>query len=151
MAFLTDGNDDVVAFDGSINESTFGWKYNDEQITVFNSWEDYKYLKPLADEFELLWHNKAETSMVIPIPEALRQDLIDFAPTKTPAKKRNKTVNGEKESSQVLSDSFRQLRDEFWEAIGHTIRSDPVYDHRNYCRRALASSTLFLATLRQRR
>ena len=122
---FSDSNGDVVAFDGSINESTLGWQYNDEQITVFNSWEDYKYLKPLADEFELLWHNKAETSMVIPIPEALRQNLIEFAPAKNPAKKRNEPINGQKGSPQALSDSFRQLRDEFWEAIGHTIRNDP--------------------------
>ena len=118
---LTDGNGDRVAFDGSINESTLGWLYNDEQLTIFNSWEDAKHLGPLADSFELLWQNRADTSIVIPIPEALRQNLIEFAPSENPANAELATIHEDKLKYQVPRDK----RNELWQAIAHAISNDP--------------------------
>ena len=71
---FADDSGNRVAFDGSINESTLGWLYNDEQIAVFNSWEDSKHLEPLSESFELLWENRADTSIVSSHPGSPAQE-----------------------------------------------------------------------------
>ena len=84
VGIFTDEQGDSIAFMGSLNESRLGWLLNDESLTVFNSWDSRPYLEPLVNEFERLWRNQADSSMVIPIPEALRQNLIEFEPGGSP-------------------------------------------------------------------
>ncbi len=119
VGVFTDSNRDRVAFDGSLNESAHGWLYNDEHVSVFTSWDNAAHLGPLANGFETLWENKADSSIVIPIPEALRQSLIKFAPDKNPAGP-DKNVNEGERQYQVN----RERRAELWRAIHYAIAHD---------------------------
>ena len=119
VGIFTDAQGDSIAFMGSLNESRLGWLLNDESLTVFNSWDSRPYLEPLVSDFERLWRNQADSSMVIPIPEALRQNLIEFAPAAPPV---FKTPS---EPPQTKDDGRSSLRSELWAAINHALANDP--------------------------
>ena len=119
IGIFTDQHGESVAFNGSLNESRLGWLLNDESMAVFNSWDSQGYLVQIAELFDRLWENRSDSSMVIPIPEALRKNLIDFAPADLPAIKEN--------DGPYLVERGRRnaLRDELWATIGHAVASDP--------------------------
>ena len=119
VGIFTDAQGDSIAFMGSLNESRLGWLLNDESLTVFNSWDSRPYLEPLVSDFERLWRNQADSSMVIPIPEALRQNLIEFAPAAPPVFK------APSEPPQTKDDGRSSLRSELWAAINHAMANDP--------------------------
>ena len=122
IGIFTDQHGESVAFNGSLNESRLGWLLNDESMAVFNSWNSQAYLGQIAELFDRLWENRSDSSMVIPIPEALRQNLIDFAPVEPPTFKEN---NG---PYQLERDKSKALRDELWATISHAISNGPT-DH----------------------
>ena len=108
ISVFADEQGDRIAFHASLNESRHGWRLNDESMAVFNSWNTSDYLEPIAAQFERLWENRSDSSVVIPIPEALRRGLIDIAPKNLPGKDRRSL-----------------LRDELWAAINHAVATDP--------------------------
>ena len=119
IGIFTDKRGDRVAFNGSLNESRPGWLYNDESISVFSSWDSQEHLALIADQFELLWLDRSEASMVVPIPEALRRELIDFAPTRSPT---------DRDGGGTDWGDERRLgprRAELWSAINHAVSQDP--------------------------
>ena len=116
IGIFTDERGDRIAFNGSLNESKHGWLLNDESISVFNSWDNQAHLGPIADQFTRLWENRSDSSVVIPIPEALRKNLIELAPPKPPEiKERGANYDVELET----------LRRELWAAIGLAVANDP--------------------------
>ena len=121
VALFIDGFGDRVAFDGSLNESTLGWLYNDEQVSVFTSWSHSAHLDSLADSFETLWDNRAGSSIVIPIPEALRQNLIEFAPEENPASSEQVAIYERGLKYRIPGNR----RDKLWQAISDAVANDP--------------------------
>ncbi len=71
--------DDVMAVHGSSNVTQAGiWK-NIEQVAVSKSWEDpnQRYIaEKLSDQFGQLWNNKDESCIVIAMPQAIRDQLL---------------------------------------------------------------------------
>ena len=119
VGIFTDLQGDSIAFIGSLNESRLGWLLNDESLSIFNSWDSQPHLAQIANLFERLWENRSDSSMVIPIPEALRRNLIEFAPAEPPVfKDRNGTSHDEIEERSPL-------RNELWAAISHAVANDP--------------------------
>lgn len=86
---FTDGAGDRLAFVGSDNESAAGWRDNYESFTVARSWVPdvwTEYGQPIAERFEALWKGRAEAGwQVVPLPEALTQQLVAIAPPEAPA------------------------------------------------------------------
>ena len=115
-----DANGDSIAFDGSLNESVSAWMHNDESFILHNSWENGRHIDYMVKAFELLWRNEADSSIVIPIPEALERDLIKFAPDENPAKQ-----PALKEKRPVPYAPAKRRVDELWSAIHHAIADDP--------------------------
>lgn len=120
-SIVTDSHGDKLAFEGSPNESVLAWKYNDESFNAYKSWEQNPYLSPMVEEFERLWENKADSSTVIPIPEALERQLIIYAPEKNPTKHGIPKVK----EPQTPYEANAVKREEFWDAVHHAIRTDP--------------------------
>ena len=119
VGIFTDEQGDSIAFTGSLNESMLGWLLNDESISIFNSWESQPHLVQIANLFERLWENRSDSSMVIPIPEALRRNLIEFAPAEPPV------FRDRKGTLHDGSEGRSPLRNELWAAISHALASDP--------------------------
>jgi SNF2 family DNA or RNA helicase len=81
---LTDGGGDRLVFTGSINETNAGWKVNCESFDVSCSWRgewDLKRVELAEAEFTRLWTNTAKSAEVMDVPEAVRQQLLEFLPT----------------------------------------------------------------------
>ena len=112
---ITDTVGDRIAFNTSINEGASGWLHNDENLTLFTSWQNRPHLEPIVTEFEQLWADRADSSKVIPIPEALQQQLIDLAPQDNPTGSLNEKPAIKKEGLP---------RTELWRTISHAVTHD---------------------------
>ena len=76
---------DQLAFSGSVNESAQAWAHNYEQFMVYRSWDATRpYLAQVVQRFERLWKGAELDWVAIPIPEAVRQRLIQFRPEQAP-------------------------------------------------------------------
>lgn len=84
FGIFRDGAGDAVIFAGSGNESASAIHGNYEQYEVSESWNDEVRYRHFQDEFETLWADRHATAHVVPLPEALRQKLIRFAPKEVP-------------------------------------------------------------------
>lgn len=73
-----DKEGNIVAFNGSGNETPGGWVNNHESFHVFTSWEDYRHITPEIDTFERLWGEKDSETDVMPLPKAVIKGILKF-------------------------------------------------------------------------
>ncbi len=84
---FTDACGHQLAFSGSANETPHGWIHNYEHFMVYTSWEASRpYLLQIAERIGRLWDGREEGWRALPIPEAVRQRLITYAPDEPPEK-----------------------------------------------------------------
>ena len=77
VGVFTDGEGNAVTFIGSPNETAGGLIENFESIEVFWSWEDPQgRVQRKIDHFERLWANQTRGLVVLPFPDAARQQLL---------------------------------------------------------------------------
>lgn len=81
---VTDGNKDSIVFSGSGNESARGLVANYERLEISTSWGDSDRYNTYRQEFDILWGDTGPLVHIVPLPEALRQQLIRFAPEEPP-------------------------------------------------------------------
>ena len=77
---IEDKTGDRLAFNGSINETEFGWSRNWESFNVFTSWSDSPRVDQEETGFAKLWTNKARRAITLDVPAALREQLLKFLP-----------------------------------------------------------------------
>ncbi|WP_159981246.1 DEAD/DEAH box helicase [Dietzia sp. WMMA184] len=88
---FTDRHENKVAFNGSNNASVRAWAVNHETFDVFPSWMpavwEWNGRQAVLD-FERHWHNQPDEGWaVVPLPQAVREHLIDHAPAAPPLPK----------------------------------------------------------------
>ncbi|MBP2251889.1 hypothetical protein J2754_002226 [Halarchaeum solikamskense] len=73
-----DGN--WISFEGSINETAGGWTRNYERFKVHRSWDDGQapYVEGDRESFKQLWQDEHAYVDVYDLPEALKEELIDW-------------------------------------------------------------------------
>jgi ERCC4-related helicase len=84
---FTDIAGNQLAFSGSNNESLGGWQQNVESFHVFCSWQGERENERVAEEafrFEQLWNNLTKNVRIFDIPDAIRNQLLRYAPTSKP-------------------------------------------------------------------
>ncbi|WP_336344791.1 DEAD/DEAH box helicase family protein [Halalkalicoccus ordinarius] len=92
MAVFTDTDGDSISIVGSPNESFKALRRNRESISVNRNWvanadEEWDEQRRVAshrEEFEQLWRDNAPDSIVIELPEAIEQDLLQYKPASEP-------------------------------------------------------------------
>ena len=78
---IEDTNGDRIAWTGSLNETASGWQHNWETINVYTSWgTDPARVDVEEQNFEYLWADRRKRARVIEVPEAVRENLLKFAP-----------------------------------------------------------------------
>lgn len=80
---------DVMAAHGSSNVTYAGIRKNIEQIAISKSWEDpnQRYItEKLCDHFGQLWENKDDSCVVITMPQAIRDRLLQTYRSEAPPK-----------------------------------------------------------------
>lgn len=83
----TDETGDKVAWSGSNNETAEAWVSNYEEFWVSPSWAgswSSAQVRSVEERFQLLWDNDHDDWITLPIPEAARQQLLDFRPDQAP-------------------------------------------------------------------
>lgn len=83
IGIFTDAEDNQVTFKGSTNETPAGWNRNFESFDAFISWttegrSESGRVNQAVEDFNSLWRNKQPGVKVIPLPEALKQSLVEF-------------------------------------------------------------------------
>ncbi len=80
---LYDERGDVVAFQGSVNETSAAWARNREKFWVRRSWvseQDWEDIKVEQKEFEQIWQARDPGLLVLEMPRAVRDYLRHFQP-----------------------------------------------------------------------
>jgi superfamily II DNA or RNA helicase len=80
---LTNGDGNVIVFQGSVNETSAAWTRNREMFEVKRSWtseQDADDCQFYADEFERIWNGRDPGLLVLPLPRAVAEHLAAFQP-----------------------------------------------------------------------
>lgn len=81
MGLMTDCEGNVVAFSGSMNESTTAFEHNYESIDVYQSWNEGSDAKRALNKqlaFEAMWNNQQPFMEVLEFPEAAKRKLFQY-------------------------------------------------------------------------
>lgn len=110
MGLLTDQDDNVIAFSGSMNESNTAFMHNYESIDVFCSWKGNSETNRVFRKqmtFQAMWKNQEEGVCVLDFPEASKHKLFQYRKDETldftidhglvTEKKKQKTAESKKE------------------------------------------------------
>lgn len=86
LGIFEDGENNIIAFTGSANESETALIDNFECIDVFCSWHISVRERALkkAENFAKLWNNETKNVEVIDCSEALKKSLLQFCPYDKP-------------------------------------------------------------------
>ena len=78
---LEDQTGAILAFSGSLNETAAGWQSNWESFHVYTGWSGgVAHIAEEEKTFARLWNDQAQRALVVPIPDAVRQNLLRFLP-----------------------------------------------------------------------
>lgn len=78
---IEDKTGDRLAFNGSLNETEAGWTRNWESLNVFLSWDgDLKRVAAEESNFKSLWDGYSKHVLTLDVPQAAREDLLQFLP-----------------------------------------------------------------------
>ena len=77
-----------LAWNGSLNETVYGWQENWESINVFQSWEtDSRRVDEEENNFARIWTGTSPRLLTLDVPSAVSQNLLRFLPANdTPAR-----------------------------------------------------------------
>ena len=109
IGIMYDEFDDSILFNGSVNETAFGWKNNIESLKVFKSWKNPEFMDDDIKDFDIFWKGLNPSLEIFDVPEATKNKLIEIAP---------------KSKEDVLSLTFSskpKLRDYQCEALSNWI------------------------------
>lgn len=95
VGLFFDAHGNVIAFEGSVNETERGWKENGESFTVLLSWpQEWKgeplgpkgaSIEELKAEFDELWRGKDGEWRTVDVPRAVREGLLRYCPAEPPS------------------------------------------------------------------
>lgn len=98
VGILYDELNNSIIFDGSVNESRFGWLENVESLRVFKSWRNPEFMENDASHFDDLWYNTTNGVEVFDIPDIPKSILVNNAP------------KSEEEFEQLVFETNEQLK-----------------------------------------
>lgn len=80
VGIFRDEEENWISFEGSINETAGGWTRNYERFKVHRSWDDGQapYVEGDRESFKQLWQDEHAYVDVHDLPEALKEELIDW-------------------------------------------------------------------------
>jgi SNF2 family DNA or RNA helicase len=89
ILIFKDKEGNIIAAEGSANETEPAYTVNGERIVVFYSWRegDRERVEDLVRSFERIWNDEHPDFEVYPLPEAVRRALVKFAPKEEPKAK----------------------------------------------------------------
>ncbi|MEG3934088.1 SNF2-related protein [Microcoleus sp. T3_B1] len=120
VGIFTDCNGAQLAFSGSNNESLSGWESNVESFHVYCAWEGGRDAERVSEEifrFEQLWNNLSPNVRVFEVPEAVKNKLLNYAPSSKPVWNRESEFSSQElevtsqEEKGIIADSDSLILD----------------------------------------
>ena len=84
FGLITDACGDTLGFMGSDNETGSALLDNYEELAVGGSWQDQDFTNYYRDQFNALWEDRDPFVSSLPLPEAVKNKLIQIAPIEPP-------------------------------------------------------------------
>lgn len=83
VGIFEDEAGNLISFSGSVNESATAWEDNIEEFKVFRSWigAEKEYFDADFSKFNKFWEGYANRTKVVDIPKAIKERLIEIAPS----------------------------------------------------------------------
>ncbi len=80
MGIVTDSGNNVIAFSGSMNETSNAFFNNYESFDVYCSWKEYERdrVEDKITAFNHIWNNQEEQLEVIDFPKAAKEKLLKY-------------------------------------------------------------------------
>jgi superfamily II DNA or RNA helicase len=102
-------NNEVVAFDGSFNESNSGHTYNIENTQVLKSWDEYdkQRLNDIVSDIDNDWNGNNPFIQTLDIEEKALEIIKDIAPNSKPVRS---SFTKQKEPVEIQKSNFNELR-----------------------------------------
>ena len=130
------GDGDVIAAHGSSNMTDAGIRKNIEQISISKSWADptqHYITEKLCDQFKRLWENEDDSCIVVAMPQAIRESLLqtycsDTPPTETDLRTLYGRATGTINEPPATYDSFELPRPSFAIPLGLQFEEGP-FEH----------------------
>ncbi len=79
-----------ISFQGSVNETGAAWARNREKFEVKRSWfsaQDAEDIEAEEQEFETIWNGHDSQLLVLPLPRAVKERLLEFTPSDGPPRR----------------------------------------------------------------
>ena len=119
--WLFRGDGDVIAAHGSSNMTDAGIRRNIEQISISKSWADptqHYITEKFRNQFKQLWENENHSCLVVALPQAIRDSLLqtyrsDTPPTETDLRTLYGRATGTINEPPATYDSFELPRASF--------------------------------------
>ncbi len=80
IGIMYDECGDSLLFNGSVNETAYGWRNNIESLKVFFSWRTPEYMDDDKKDFENFWNGSDPSLAIFDVPKATKNKLIEIAP-----------------------------------------------------------------------
>ena len=80
IGIMYDEFGDSLLFNGSVNETAYGWRNNIESLKVFFSWKTPEYMDGDKKDFENFWDGLDPSLAIFDVPKATKNKLIEIAP-----------------------------------------------------------------------
>ncbi len=125
IALYEDYCGDLLLLHGSSNETQSGYTLNREFVAIQEGWRDNEIIGQCMSEFNTLWNNEDSNSEVMEIPEALREELLEFVPEDVSYRyKKGKIVRHGSSSKESAVSSGKELRKYQQDAIDSWVKAD---------------------------
>ena len=134
--WLFRGDGDVIAAHGSSNMTDAGIRKNIEQISISKSWADrtqHYITEKFCNQFKQLWENENHSCIVVALPQAIRDSLLqtyrsDTPPTETDLRTLYGRATGTINEPPATYDSFELPRPSFAIPLGLQFEEGP-FEH----------------------
>jgi ERCC4-related helicase len=87
VGVLSNGDGNLLSFNGSVNETSAAWTRNREEFEVKRSWFnqlDAEDIQVAVTRFETIWKGQDPGLLVLPLPQAVQEHLKAFTPPDGP-------------------------------------------------------------------
>ena len=128
---LYDAEENIVFFQGSVNETGAAWTRNREKFEVKRSWfsnQDQEDIQEEENEFEMIWNGGDPQLLVLSLPKAVMERLVSFSPREKPPARDPMDERGELDPIPLKDRMEAQFfLDAPLKPRGHTLVFDPLW------------------------
>ena len=86
VGIFYDNDNNIISFEGSVNETGKGWTSNIEKFKISTNWNDESDKKRIdldIKTFEKFWNDESKRTRVIELPDAIKNELMKIRPKST--------------------------------------------------------------------